>query len=289
MASTSNNISNNIIFLKNKTVPLDKYEVESKDDKYNDVQFLPLIAHTHQPLEALQLLRDRNYLSNLQYLIVTSQRTVECLNESIIPTLSPEQKEKLLNLSVYTVGPATGNFLRRSGFRNVKGDDMGNGDKLSDYIIKDIGSDYKGEILSFVGAIRRDIIKKKLSGAGLDVKEVVTYQTSELNDNLHRFKDTLVSIADKEECDGKSCCWVVIFSPQGAKDIVSFLRNNPDIRDKLQIKVSCIGPTTNSYLVEHGIHPEVVSPNPSPSSLLNAIDGFEMKQLQQQREMTVKH
>lgn len=279
-------MSNNIIFLKNKTTPLDKYEVESKEDKYSDVQFLPLIAHTHHPVEALQLLRDNNYLSNLQYLIVTSQRTVECLNESIIPTLSPAQKEKLFSLSVYTVGPATGEFLRRSGFHNVKGDDMGNGDKLSDYIIKDIGSDYKGEILSFVGAIRRDIIKNKLSNAGLDVKEVVTYETNVLNDNLNRFQDTLVSIADKEECDGVSCCWVVIFSPQGAKDIVGFLKNNPDIRDKLQIKVSCIGPTTNSYLVEHGIQPEVVSPNPTPSSLLNAIDGFEIKQ---QREMTVKH
>lgn len=171
-------MSNNIIFLKNKTTPLDKYEVESKDNKYSDVQFLPLIAHTHHPVEALHLLKDNNYISNLRYLIVTSQRTVECLNESIIPTLTKEQREKVLDLSVYTVGPATGDFLRRVGFRNVKGDDMGNGDKLSDFIIKDIGDNYDGEILSFVGAIRRDIIKNKLKQRGLSVKEVVTYETN---------------------------------------------------------------------------------------------------------------
>ncbi|CAB4252912.1 similar to Saccharomyces cerevisiae YOR278W HEM4 Uroporphyrinogen III synthase, catalyzes the conversion of hydroxymethylbilane to uroporphyrinogen III, the fourth step in heme biosynthesis [Maudiozyma barnettii] len=277
-------MSNNIIFLKNKTTPLDKYEVESKDNKYSDVQFLPLIAHTHHPVEALHLLKDNNYISNLRYLIVTSQRTVECLNESIIPTLTKEQREKLLDLSVYTVGPATGDFLRRVGFRNVKGDDMGNGDKLSDFIIKDIGDNYDGEILSFVGAIRRDIIKNKLKQRGLSVKEVVTYETNVLNDNLDRFQNTLVDIADKEECDGKSCCWVVIFSPQGAKDIIKFLKQNPSIKDKLDLRISCIGPTTNDYLLDNGINPEVVSPQPTPDSLLDAIDGFQKSMV-----TTVKH
>jgi len=277
-------MSNNIIFLKNKTTPLDKYEVESKDNKYSDVQFLPLIAHTHHPVEALHLLKDNNYISNLRYLIVTSQRTVECLNESIIPTLTKEQREKVLDLSVYTVGPATGDFLRRVGFRNVKGDDMGNGDKLSDFIIKDIGDNYDGEILSFVGAIRRDIIKNKLKQRGLSVKEVVTYETNVLNDNLDRFQNTLVDIADKEECDGKSCCWVVIFSPQGAKDIIKFLKQNPSIKDKLDLRISCIGPTTNDYLLDNGINPEVVSPQPTPDSLLDAIDGFQKSMV-----TTVKH
>lgn len=270
-------MSNNIIFLKNKTTPLDKYEIESKDNKYSDVQFLPLIAHTHHPVEALNLLRDNNYLSSLRYLIVTSQRTVECLNDSIIPTLTEEQKKKLFGLSVYTVGPATGDFLRRIGFQHVKGDDMGNGDKLSDFIIEDIGSDYQGEILSFVGAIRRDIIRKKLAQNGLAVKEVVTYETNVLNDNLDRFQNVLIDIADKEECDGKSCCWVVIFSPQGAEDIVKFLKQHPTIKDKLDLKVSCIGPTTNDYLTRNGMNPQVVSPQPTPDSLLDAIDGFEKR------------
>ena len=270
-------MSNNIIFLKNKTTPLDKYEIESKDNKYSDVQFLPLIAHTHHPIEALNLLRDNNYLNSLRYLIVTSQRTVECLNDSIIPTLTEEQKKKLFGLSVYTVGPATGDFLRRVGFQHVKGDDMGNGDKLSDFIIKDIGNDYQGEILSFVGAIRRDIIRKKLTQNGLAVKEVVTYETNVLNDNLDRFQNVLIDIADKEECDGKSCCWVVIFSPQGAEDIVKFLKQHPTIKDKLDLKVSCIGPTTNDYLTKNGMNPQVVSPQPTPDSLLDAIDGFERR------------
>ncbi|SMN20540.1 similar to Saccharomyces cerevisiae YOR278W HEM4 Uroporphyrinogen III synthase [Maudiozyma saulgeensis] len=268
-------MSNNIIFLKNRTTPLDKYEVESKDNQYSDVQFLPLIAHTHHPMEALLLLKNNDYLSSLRYLIVTSQRTVECLRESIIPTLTNEQKEKLFGLSVYTVGPATGDFLRRVGFHNVKGDDMGNGDKLSDFIIEDIGDDYNGEILSLVGAIRRDIIKNKLKQVGLSVKEVVTYETSVLNDNLDRFQNTLIDIADKEECDSKSCCWVVIFSPQGAKDIIKFLKQNPSIKNKLDLKISCIGPTTNNYLLDNGINPEVVSPEPTPDSLLGAIDGFQ--------------
>lgn len=267
-------MSNNIIFLKNRTAPLDKYELQSYNRQYDEVQFLPLIAHTHHPIEIRNLLRDHNYLSRLKYIIVTSQRTVECLYESIIPNLTETEKEKLLDINVYTVGPATGEFLRRVGFRNVKGDCMGNGDRLSDFIIEDIGKNYDGEILSLVGAIRRDIIKIKLSQAGFTVREVVTYETCVLKDNLDRFQNTLIDIADKKQCDAASCCWVVVFSPQGANEIIEYLKNNPGIKDKLKLRISCIGPTTNHFLIDNGIQPEVVSPEPSPASLLSAITGF---------------
>lgn len=250
-----------VLLLKNKTAQLDKYDVTFSSNGY-ETFFIPLIAHTHVPTELLDLINDEDYLGRLQNIVVSSQRTVECLSESVIPRLDSATAEVLLNKTVYAVGPATEEFLTRIGFRNVKGgEDAGTGSILADLITDDLLQQDKEttrhhEVLSLVGEIRRDIIPKKLSSKGFKVREVVMYKTVSLKDNLERFQKVV-----------SSHCWVVLFSPQGTEDILLDLKNNPD----RSVRIASIGPTTEKFLNDNGIQPQVVSPKPNAENLLNAM------------------
>ncbi|QLQ79527.1 hypothetical protein HG537_0C01740 [Torulaspora globosa] len=256
-----------VVLLKNKTAQLDKYEVTFKSNGY-ETFFVPLIAHTHVPEELLDLINDKDYVKRLQNIVVSSQRTVECLSESVLPKLNSATAEMLLSKTVYAVGPATEEFLTRIGFKNVKGGkNAGTGSILADLIVQDLlEQDQEAarhpELLSLVGEIRRDIIPKKLSSQGFRVKEVVTYQTVDLDDNLERFQKVVSPHS-----------WVVLFSPQGTEDILSDLKKHPDTK----IKIASIGPTTEKFLNDKGIQPQVVSPKPDSISLLNAIKLSEEK------------
>ncbi|QLL32652.1 hypothetical protein HG536_0D01740 [Torulaspora globosa] len=250
-----------VLLLKNKTAQLDNYEVAFKSNGY-ETFFVPLIAHTHVPEELLGLINDKDYVESLKNIVVSSQRTVECLSESVLPKLNSATAEMLLSKTVYAVGAATEEFLARIGFKNVKGGkNAGTGSILADLITQDLleqGQEAArdSEILSLVGQIRRDVIPNKLSSKGFKVKEVVTYQTVNLEDNLERFQKVVSPHS-----------WVVLFSPQGTEEILLELKKHPDTK----IKIASIGPTTEKYLNENGIQPQVVSPKPDSNSLLNAI------------------
>ncbi|CAR25704.1 ZYRO0A06138p [Zygosaccharomyces rouxii] len=243
------------ILLKNKTAQQDKYEIEFQSNGFEPV-FIPLISHTHIPQGLLKLLEDDAYLKDLQDIIVTSQRTVECLYESVLPQLHASTRQLFLEKTVYAVGPSTKDFLIRIGFKNVKGgEDAGNGSILSDIIISDYREQGKNsEPLLLVGEIRRDIIPKKLSSNGIQVKEVITYKTENLPDNLTRF-----------QAMARENSWVVFFSPQGTEEIIESIKNGSNHR------VASIGPTTEEFLQRKGLEPDVVSLKPDERNLVNAI------------------
>ncbi|KAM3163794.1 Hydroxymethylbilane hydrolyase [cyclizing] [Lachancea thermotolerans] len=251
-----------VLLLKNKTCPIDPYQTIFEENGFTPV-FVPLIEHKHLPHECLALFQDDNYLRQLRHIVISSQRTVECLNESIIPRLTAQQRDDLHNKVVYTVGPATASFLERCGFKNVRGGiHAGNGDILADLIIAELKGDESSdvsclpEILLLVGETRRDIIPKKLTSAGISSRELVTYQTKTLDDNFRRF----------EQCYSPHS-WVVFFSPQGAGEIVEYLQRNP-------ANVACIGPTTEKSLSKKGLNPTVVSQKPEPHSLLDSLESI---------------
>lgn len=245
-----------VLLLKNKTVPIDPYETNFQQNGF-DVDFIPLIEHKHLPQECLEIFQNATFLENLQHIVISSQRTVECLNESIMPRLTSDQQEALQNKTIYTVGPATASFLERCGFKDVRGGiNAGNGGVLADLIIEELERDKFAlypEILLLVGETRRDIIPKKLASVGLKPREVVTYTTSTLVDNLQRFKQSFSPHS-----------WVVFFSPQGADEIVDYLK-------KVPVKVASIGPTTEKVLTERGLSSTVVSSKPEPHSLTNSL------------------
>lgn len=259
-------MSSNVLLLKNKTAELDTYETAFKKKNFDPV-FIPLINHTHIAEDVLRLFSDSEYLNDLQHIIVTSQRTVECLSESVFPKLDPGKKSMLLGKTVYSVGSTTSAFLTHIGFQDVRGgSNAGNGSILSDIIISDLlskdNSAAYNELLFLVGEIRRDIIPKKLSAAGLHVKETVVYSTHVLQDTLTKFK-----------FEFKGGCWVVVFSPQGSEDIINFLKEIPTTH----YKIASIGPTTEKYLVSMGIKPSIVSPKPDSSSLIKSMICYETK------------
>ena len=171
------------------------------------------------------------------------------------------EKNILLQKTIYTVGPATTRFLERSGFVSVKGGvEVGNGGLLADLIIKCHEGEDIDHFLFLVGEIRRDIIPKKLFAKGFDVREIVTYKTENLRDNLTNFN---------KNCE-QDDLWVVFFSPQGTEEIVDYLKDHPNYKYKL----ASIGPTTEKYLLSKGVKPDVVSMKPEPTALLNAITNF---------------
>ncbi|CAL9737360.1 uroporphyrinogen-III synthase [Monosporozyma servazzii] len=251
-----------IIFLKNKTIPIDKYECLSRNYHFDKIKFIPLIKHSNHSNEILKLFQDNKYLHTLKHIIVTSQRTVECLYLEVLPNLTLKERELLFNKRVYTVGPATGEFLRHCGFRDVIGDDTGNGANLSDMIIDTLPLEEAGEILFLVGMIRTDIIKNKLIDAGYQVNEIIAYETEPLKGNLQKLQ---------HEIDTNIENWVVVFSPQGIDGIIEYLKEHKS----LSIKIASIGPTTETFLWKNGIRPHVSSPKPTPESLLQVISSYQ--------------
>lgn len=256
-----------VILLKNKTVPSDPYEQKFAANGFLPI-FVPLIRHFHLPEEALQLFKNRQYLLSLKYIIITSQRTVECLNESILPQLTPDEQNILKQKTIYTVGPATSAFLKKSGFLCIRGGvEVGNGALLADLILQSHINESIDHFLFLVGEIRRDAIPNRLNSHGYKVNEVVTYRTENLEDNIGTFVASCESNGDNVSTD-RNNTWVVFFSPQGTEEIISFLKERPGY------KFASIGPTTKQYLLEKGLVPDVVSNKPEPVSLFNAINNY---------------
>ncbi|AAS53031.2 AER351Wp [Eremothecium gossypii ATCC 10895] len=248
-----------IIFLKNKTVPEDHYETIFESNGFQ-THFVPIITHEHLPDEVRGRLSDANYMKRLNCLVVTSQRTVECLYEDVLPSLPAEARKSLLNTPVFVVGRATQEFMERCGFTDVRGgSETGNGVLLAELMLNmiqkgDISS--SGTFLLLVGEIRRDIIKKRLESAELEVEEIITYRTSPLHDISERFERVFTDNS-----------WVVLFSPQGTNELLPLLRQGA-------AKIAAIGPTTAQYLLDNATPPILTSPKPEPSSLYNAIKDY---------------
>ncbi|KAK5961128.1 uroporphyrinogen-III synthase HEM4 PWA37_001657 [Arxiozyma heterogenica] len=269
-----NRPSKQVIFLKNKTVPVDKYEIASKKHNFDKIKFITLIKHRNRPTELVQLFTDNKYLNNLKYIIITSQRTVECLYLEVLPNLSESQRNILFNKVIYTVGPATSEFLKRCGFKTVLGEDSGNGNNLADMIMDQIPppnihgatANNNNEFLFLVGLVRTDIIKNKLTNKGYQIREIIAYETVALDNNLVKLKN---------EMKFDTNTWIVIFSPQGIKEIIPYLKQIILLDNLFNVKIASIGPTTEAFLLKHNIKPHVTSPKPTPESLLNAISSYE--------------
>ena len=245
---------NNILLLKTKTVPSDPYhELLSKNEITH--HFIPLLTHKHLPEECIN--KFKNNYQNIDYLIITSQRAVEALQQSILPTLDTDVTNYLLKLPIFTVGPATAAFLQKIGFTNIKGgSEAGNGSILADIIINDKEqTNYKDKNgLFLVGEIRKDVIPRKLKPLGFQLTELVVYTTTSMENIMQRYDSKLLEDANNI---------VVFFSPQGTEEIVAKINSN--------IKVLSIGPTTEEYLEGKKIKVDGVCEKPTAESLLKLL------------------
>ncbi|RCK54520.1 Uroporphyrinogen-III synthase [Candida viswanathii] len=251
------NSSNNVILLKNPSVPEDPYDAKFTTSHYAP-HFIPLLTHTHTNKHlTTAYLSSTEFLDHCDVFIITSQRAVEMFHECLcrIPAAT---RARIYAKVGYTVGPATYSILKGCGFVDVRGGERaGNGSKLADLISGEITREAR--VVFFTGEIRKDIIPKKLCGLGYDLKEVVIYKTECREDIVERFERLMM---------GLELGWIVFFSPQGTKEIVEHLRRESGGR---RWKIASIGPTTEEYLLGYDIKPNVIAEKPEPESLFQCI------------------
>ncbi|OLL24311.1 Uroporphyrinogen-III synthase [Neolecta irregularis DAH-3] len=243
-----------VLLLKSPTVP-DPY-TRCFQQCGRQILHLPVLTHSHvNPHLLLQSLASLNYSA----LVITSPRAAAALS-AVLDSLAPGQTQNLQSRTVYTVGPATGAALAALGFTDIQGSHAGTGELLADYIIHHHSSD--NPLLFLTGDHRRDAIPTKLRLANRPFTELVVYKTVPAPDFHSRFTQTLAEHAVD---------WIVFFSPAGAEAALATYSS-------LTFKIAAIGPTTQEYLQQHNITPDVVALKPDPQHLLDGILTFEEKQ-----------
>lgn len=295
-----------ILLLKTKSAPTDTYEelfTTLDNHRYAPV-FVPVLEHRFKR-DALDRVRgqiaNRGFVATAKQglatygaLIFTSQRAVEAFAEIVedlrrgedidINDLLPE------NLPLYVVGPATARGLRSLHLRcPILGEHTGNGEALAAYMLEQYNNLYPGPgkppILFLVGDKRRDIIPKTMQAAELGdgrrckIDELVIYETGE----MQSFKDEFSTLWQRNAGVGCERQWIVVFSPTGCRAMLESLgfldpstgRAKPR-RDRKDILIATIGPTTRDYLEdEFGFLPDVCAERPSPEGIAEGIKAFE--------------
>lgn len=262
-----------VYLFKNKTIPQDPYHDLFHSKSFEPI-FVPLLRHEFiNSDDTASFVESKDFQEGRNALIITSQRAIEALNDQF-PALSKAAQEALLTKPIYTVGPASAEALKRAGYKDIRGGaKAGNGAILSDIIIHDqssLNDDGQSSFEScvfFTGVTRRDIIPVKLTKAGIALKEIVVYRTyavENLDSSIQEFYET-------EKTNSESAVltpYYVFFSPSEADKAVEAVRKlaltNP-------IKIAAIGPTTEKYLTEKGIEPNVVARKPDPTHLVEGI------------------
>lgn len=295
-----------ILLLKTKSAPTDTYEelfTTLDNHRYAPV-FVPVLEHRFKrdALDHVQKqVADRAFvaaakqgLATYGALIFTSQRAVEAFAEivddlrqnksSAIDDLLPE------SLPLYVVGPATARGLRSLNLPcPILGEHTGNGEALAAYMLEHYNAMYpdvgKPPILFLVGDKRRDIIPKTMQAAELGderrckIDELVIYETGE----MQSFKYEFSTLWRKNTDAGCHKQWVVVFSPTGCQAMLESLdlldpstgKARPS-RDRKDILIATIGPTTRDYLKdEFAFSPDVCAERPSPEGIAKGIAAFE--------------
>lgn len=261
----------NLVLLKNKTTPCDPYEELITKHGFKP-QFIPLLNHSHlDKLEIVEYLISPSFVEETHAFIITSQRAVECFNECMDLILDSSIKHKIFKKLGYTVGPATSEILSNSGFQNIRGGlDAGNGSILSDIIIQDLDPK-EHKLIFFTGEIRKDIIPRKLIGNDFQLSEKVLYRTENRSDIVDNFESCCKKLQNLQQSQNDGPHWLIFFSPQGTEIFVEYLVSKNYDDDGIKFKVASIGPTTEQYLLQRGVEPDVVALKPTAKSLLDLI------------------
>lgn len=245
-----------VYLLKNENSPQDHYRTVLSP--HYDLQFVPLLTHSLHLDQTITFLTQQ--ITNYQVIIVTSQRAVECLQQSIeSPKITDNIRQYILQLPVYTIGPSTSKNLSDIGFSNIHGADTGNGHNLSELLLQQVNQQSK--IIYFTGEIRKDIIPGNMRKHQMAFDELVVYSTQELNQvDPHKLIDL-----------GSQLDWVIFFSSQGTKLIVDKIKQ---VQQQRSINVAVIGPTTNQYLLENDITVKFVCDKPTANDLLEKLKQY---------------
>ncbi|KAI5781458.1 tetrapyrrole biosynthesis, uroporphyrinogen III synthase [Geopyxis carbonaria] len=254
-----------ILFLKTRSHPTDAYSAYFAAHPSTapfTPHFVPVLQHTHRNLPTLTtFLSTPAALASISAIIITSQRAAEALG-AVLPALPAATAAAIVaHTQVYVVGPTTQAAVLALGFpaAHVRGAEAGNGAALSEVILRDRPAPATARMLFLVGETRRDIIPRKLKGSGVELVEMVVYETITRKGFGGEFR---AAVEEVDHGDGRGG-WVVVFSPQGAAEAVEALKGRAGWR------VAAIGPTTEEAL---GRQPDVVARRPSAEGLWEAVD-----------------
>ncbi|KAK9449400.1 tetrapyrrole biosynthesis, uroporphyrinogen III synthase [Limtongia smithiae] len=221
-------------------------------------------------------------------LIITSQRALDAviaafdvLSDSAVPAV-------IRTIPLYTVGPATAARVAAAGFTTIRGGaDAGNGKTLASLIVNDYihdrvvvnegKEDYDNDaaavhapsrkVVFFTGETRRDVLPDTLRANGITCEEHVVYATTGVPNTGAQLSSLVTVLSSDNEAHE---LWVVFFSPTGSADIADTIASGAG-NDRVIILTATIGPTTEEFLLRHGVTPNAVAPKPDPQSLITSI------------------
>lgn len=203
-------------------------------------------------------------------------------------------EEGRVRLPLYAVGPATGRALKEmvlgGGLRGcwVVGEEAGRGEELAGRVVGDLVPGGRGgeggagiKVLFVTGETRRDDVPRILGQAGIVVEEAVVYGTAVDPVFEHAVRER---VGRDESEAGNRIRWVVVFSPQGGRELLRALdwldsgggmKVGISIDVRRRVYVASIGPTTGEYLErEFGLRADVQAGRPDAEGLREGIEGF---------------
>ena len=234
--------------LKSRSDDSDYGRLDPYEEVIDNVNFIPVMNFETVNLDDLvELLKTP---TPYQGIIVTSQRAVDVLKVALEKTEYPQH---FLSLPAFTVGPATAKRLQLVGFSQVEGAETGNGSALADLMVEKFTNESK-KFLFLAGEVHRDVLPQRLGQNGHTIDKLIVYRTTSASNQA-----ALEKIAKDD--------WVVFFSPSHVSQIVLFIK-----KSDVPTRIAAIGPTTLKYLTENGVKVDAVAQQPTPESLLEAMN-----------------
>ncbi|QSL64463.1 hypothetical protein MERGE_001764 [Pneumocystis wakefieldiae] len=241
--------------------PGDNYEQTFKRYNFYTI-FLPVLTCSYiNQDDLIQLLQSSPY-NTYSGLIFTSRNAILAFRESIL-SIDKEEYQKILSMTVYTVGPSCHREAISLGFSEVYGKESGNAEDLSNFIISYHKN--KNPVLFLGGERRMDTLRKRLSSSCITLRELAIYKMNEVIGFENNFSKIIYN-------KGLNIDWIVFFSPYGSDIVMKYIKNE----DLSKFKIATIGFTTSRHLNDKwNIKTNVMSQSPQAISLLKGILDYE--------------
>ncbi|KAH6904409.1 tetrapyrrole biosynthesis, uroporphyrinogen III synthase [Coprinopsis sp. MPI-PUGE-AT-0042] len=256
----------------------DRYEQLFQDYPHYTAKSIPVLETVHCNIDSLSthLLKDYDQFSGV---IITSKRSCDTLHESLQCSQQEDGISKALahwsTVPFYVVGNATSSSLRavqssfeQHGFRDIviRGEASGTGEQLIRFIVQEHPKTAK-PLLYLTGDKNRDTVPTLLSEGGIAFRSLQVYETQPRKDFGEILNDAIEALPTDMPW------WVVYFAPSSAQFVVPYIQNHTRLQET---RIAAIGPVTSVFL-EKDLHipVHVVSPNPKPEDLVDAILAYD--------------
>ncbi|CAG5133370.1 unnamed protein product [Candidula unifasciata] len=249
--------------MKKKTVFLFKSPKENEVDKFTESIEEAGFSCVTIPVLSFRFINQsllRSHLSAIHLfsaIIFTSVRSVEAV-VSVAKEL--ETEKSIFQKQSFVVGNTTADAAKRSGF-SPKGENSGNAKALAEFILHEVGPDKTKPLLYPCSNIHRDTLPGILTSHGLNLTEVVSYETCP-NENMEealREALTLQGLPD----------YAVFFSPSSFQYTQKAVAK--DLLHLDNVKIIALGPATYKSVCDCGFTPFGMAEKPEPQSLLQLL------------------